>query len=380
MCPHLGTRVRPALPLLALLAGTGCLGSQAAGRGPESVRRVALPPVEVVAGGPASLELADLNADELWSLGVAAYAAGEYERAGRAFRRLALVFADDPRAPEAHYNAGLAWERMGEYLWALSHYERLLDVYQGKDWRDVAFRAAEALYHLEDFGRAAELLHSVAEAEGVSMPERIEALVKEGVCLLELGEDEAAEQRLRRAVGRYHIERRRSEVALDDFYPAQGQFFLGEVYRLRFERARLDPASGDQRTLAEDLEHKAELLLSAQGHYLRAIRIGHPKWATAAGFQIGRLYEELFDQMVHASMPPELDGAAERLAYRDLLSERVRVLLGKAMTAYERTLAAAERTGVKGAWRARVEASLERVKALLREAVAPAETPAETKS
>ncbi|RMG21020.1 MAG: hypothetical protein D6729_01800 [Deltaproteobacteria bacterium] len=378
MRPLPGMRTVAALSSLGLLAG--CAGAPVSAHPAGPIRRITLPPVEIEAGGPGALELADLNAEELWSVAVAAYAAGDYEKAGRAFRRIAEIFPESPRASEAAYNAGLAFERMGEYLWALDAYEPLLDRFEGKDRRDVAFRAAEALYHLEDFGRAARLLAQISKDETVTMPERIEALVKEGVCLLELGEDRQAEARLRRAVGRYHIERRRSEEAVDTYYPAQGQFFLGEVYRLRFERARLDPASVDLDALADDLEHKAELLLSAQGHYLRAIRMGEPRWATAAGFQIGRLYETFFDEMVHASLPPGLEGASERLAYRALLAERVRVLLDKAMTAYERTLATAERTGVKGAWRTRVEASLERVKAFLRKAVQPAPSPSEPKS
>lgn len=356
----------PWVLLAALLAG--CPAHHAAGPPPEEIR---LKPMVVEAGGPEALKLADQNAEELFQTGVAAFAAKDYETAARAFSRLVAVFPESAHVAEARYDAGLSWERMGEYLRALEHYSVLLGAEDGRAWRDAAFRAAECLYHLEDYRRGAALLHEIAETPGLDPETRIEALVKEGVCLLEAGDDEAAEGRLRKAVGRYHIEVSRGVEPVDDFFAAQGQFYLGELFRLRFERARFEPASSDLATLRDDLEHKAKLLLSAQGHYLRAIRMGHPQWATASGFRIGRLYEVLYDQLSAARAPRELTDPAERLAYREMVHERVRVLLGKAMDAYERTLAAAERVGVGGAWRARVRASFERVRSLLLEDVAP---------
>ena len=73
----------------------------------------------------------------------------------------------------------------------------------------------------------------------------------------------------------------RPQRRIDDYYPAQAQFFLGRFYRTYFSQAVLDPNKpGGTEQLAKDLEYKAELLLSAQGHYLRAIRMGNTTWAT----------------------------------------------------------------------------------------------------
>jgi tetratricopeptide (TPR) repeat protein len=352
----------------AVLLLAGCPAHRAAvGVVPDDPEEVTLDPVEIVAGGEEALALASLNDQELFQVGTAAFAAGDFEGAARAFSLIVHAHPDSDLAGVAAYNAGFSWERMGEYLTALDYYGPLLDHFAGRDWLDAAFRIADSLYHLEDHREAARLLGRVLEIEGLPPNDRMRALVLQGVCLLEAGHEEEAEHSLRSAVGRYHIEHRRGEDRVDVYFAAKGQFHLGELYRMRFERARLDPAESDFETLADDLEHKAQLLLSAQGHYLRTIRMGEGRWAAAAGHQVGRLYEELYRQITSARMPTGLDGAAQRLAYQELLQEKVRILLEKSMEAYERTLSTAERIGVEGAWRGRIEASLERVKSLLLE-------------
>src|SRR5207302_2020203 len=75
----------------------------------------------------------------------------------------------------------------------------------------------------------------------------------------------------------------------------------------QFRAALLDPAAMDGKALADALELKAEFLLSAQGHYLRCIRRGDGEWATAAGYRIGEMYEELYEQLINAPLPRGLD-------------------------------------------------------------------------
>ena len=127
--------------------------------------------------------------------------------------------------------------------------------------------------------------------------------------------------------------------------------------------------------LSRTLEYKAELLLSAQGHYLRAIKIGNGYWATAAGERIGNLYEVLHRQMLDSPTPKELN-AEESEVYRQELRRRIKILLTKAIGVYETTVATAERIGTNGPFVARARESLERMKQLLlAEADVPDEPP-----
>jgi hypothetical protein len=143
------------------------------------------------------------------------------------------------------------------------------------------------------------------------------------------------------------------------------------VYREWFRTLPLDPSKGDDAALERDLEHKAEMLLSAQGHYLRAIRMGNDRWAVASGFRIGELYDELRSQLLDAPLPGGLDAEAAS-AYRGELRKRVRVLAAKAITAYEQTLARAKRSGVDDLrFLADAQGALERLKSALAEEARP---------
>ncbi len=315
-------------------------------------------PVEVTA----DLELEKLNDEELFAGGTSAFAAGDFKQAARYFGRLVDFHPDSAHRLEALYNAGLAHERLKEWEEAYHRFSELADAEKGTgDALEAAFRVAETQYQLERFDDAAKVLATLANRQDIPVGRRLEARVQQGVCELEAGSSEQAEATLRKAVSDYEALPDKDEV--EDYYPAQAHFFMGEIYRLHYEDVKLDPNKGTDK-LAEDLNYKAELLLSAQGHYLRSIRVGNGYWATAAGTQIGSMYEDLYDHMVHTPAPPELN-AEEAQVYRQELRKKIRVLLTKSINIYERTLEAAERIGSQNAFVDRTRESLRKVRELL---------------
>jgi tetratricopeptide (TPR) repeat protein len=315
-------------------------------------------PVEVTA----DLELEKLNDEELFAGGTSAFAAGDFKQAARYFGRLVDFHPDSAHRREALYNAGLSHQRLKEWDEAYHRFSELADAEKGTgDALDAAFRVAETQYHLERFTEAAAVLATVANRQDIPVGRRMEARVQQGICELEGKRSDQAETTLRKALSDYEALTDKDEV--EDYFPAQAHFFIGEVYRLHFEEVKLDPARGTDK-LSEDLNYKAELLLSAQGHYLRSIRIGNGYWATAAGAQIGAMYENLYDHMVHTPAPPELN-AEEAQVYRQELRKKIRVLLTKSINIYERTLEAAERIGSQSTFVDRTRESLRKVRELL---------------
>lgn len=348
--------VRLALPLavvlLAALAG-GCATTRPRGLTMDETL------VEV---DREDLELSRLNDEELFACGAAAYQAGQHRRAIKCFGRLADLFPHSPRAWDAAYNAGVAHEALGDWAGAVLRYEATMDPEHGQgDRLDAAWRAAAARYHLEDWPAAIALLERIVAREDLTTPDRLRALAHLGVCRLEAGEAGPAEARLREALKLYRD--RLDEERLEDYYPAQAQFFLAEIYRLHFEAVKL-AAVDDLEKLGGDLEYKAQLLLSAQGHYLRTIRMGNAHWAVAAGQRVGGLYEGLYHEMTTAPVPEGFDEEQAAL-YRGMLRRKVRVLVQKAISIYERTLSTAERIGVEGTFRERTRESLDRMKQVL---------------
>jgi tetratricopeptide (TPR) repeat protein len=328
-----------------------------------SDRVLVFPPVVIIAGNAQDRELAQLNPSELLAKGRAAFGAQDYATAAKCFTRGADFYPDSPLHGALSYNAGLALLQQHEWAQALERFKVLAEPKAGQgDALDAAFQEAACLYFLDDYAEAAELLTVLSERRDIPESERLSAQVDLGVCQVELDLYSQAEHSLREAVRSYQhdqvAERMPEEVA------SKGEFFLGEIYRIYFSAVKLDPATRSVEELGADLEQKAEELLSAQGHYLRAIRIGTPHWATAAGYRIGSLYEDLYDAMVAAPIPGDLDTEQADL-YREELTKRIRVLVTKAINIYDQTLAAANRIGEDNPFVAQTHESLEHMKTLL---------------
>jgi len=345
----------------------GCAGAPAAATVEPALAattstRLEFPPDEVRVSR-LDLELEGKNDAELFAIGTAAFGGGDFARAATAFSRLADLFPSSRHEPAALFNAGLAYERIDEWRLALERFRTLERKYEGPDAVEASFRVAECQYHLRELGDARATLDRLASAPGLSPGDRVRALAQRGIVELEDGKLEDAERSLRLALSTY---REASEdERLDEHYAAQAQYYLGEVYREWFRALPLDPSKGDDAALQRDLEHKAEMLLSAQGHYLRAIRMGNDRWAVASGFRIGELYDELRSHLLDAPLPPGLDEEHAE-AYRAELRKRVRVLAAKAITAYEQTLARAARSGVDDLrFLSEAQGSLARLKAAL---------------
>jgi tetratricopeptide (TPR) repeat protein len=330
---------------------------------------LAFPPEEVKVSR-ADLELEGKNDEELFAVGTAAYGAGDFARASAAFARLADLFPSSRHEAAALFNAGLAYERQDEWRLALERFRTLERKYTGPDAVEASFRVAECQYHLRELADARATLDALARRAELGAADRVRALAQRGIVELEDGRSEDAEKTLRLALGTYASAS--EDERLDERFAAQAQFYLGEVYREWFRALPLDPSKGDDAALERELERKAEMLLSAQGHYLRAIRMGNDRWAVASGFRIGELYEELRGRMLDAPLPPGLDEEHAQ-AYRAELRKRLRVLATKAITAYEQTLSRAARSGVDDLrFLGDAQASLERLKAALVEEARPA--------
>lgn len=333
---------------------TGCAHTQHGARGQE------LHFDEVLITGDLALE--KLNDEELFATATSHYAAEEYAQAARYFSRICDFHPQSKHHRAALYNAGLALEKMKHWDEAWVRFSALADEKKGTgDALDAAFRVAECDYHLERYTEAIEVLRTIAARSDISADKRLEARVQQGICELEANQRGVAEATLRQALSYWGALPDKDLV--DDYFPGQAQFFLGEIFRLHYEDVQLDGSKTTQK-LAEDLEYKSELLLSAQGHYLRAIRIGNGHWATASGSRIGGLYESMYEHMVHAPAPTELS-AVEQDVYRQELRRKIRVLITKAITVYERTLEAAERIGASSPFVQSTKESLQRMKSLL---------------
>jgi hypothetical protein len=226
------------------------------------------------------------------------------------------------------------------------------------------FAAAREEYEESRYEDAARRLHALAQRPGLAPLVRGSALLQEGVCRIEAGQRAEGQELLRQSLRIFDAEAERA--AIDPTLRAQAEYWLGEAYDREFRDLPVDPSAAGSGELEATLQRKSELLLSAQGHFLRCIRAADGDWAVAAGYRIGEMYEQLHDQLVGAPVPKGLSGEQQAL-YEQELRAQLRILVQKALRVYEDTLSAAQRTGTRGDAVARAEAGLQRLRAALAE-------------
>lgn len=385
-------RSRAALALLGL-ALAACAPGKTAQR-PDPVPGIAAPkkpekielPETVISVAKEELPLVGMDEAQLFDCGTRAFSAADHPKASRCFDRLVAVFPQSNNWASALYNGALAHERMSAWPAALERWERYLARFLGpptpvgSDEVDAVFHAAFCEHELGQLARSAARLHALAGREGLQPSRKGEAMVQEAVCRIEdaglaraagvqdpgrlAGRSEG--ERIIRAALMVYEKAGEQDGGVDPGLLAQGEFWVGEIYRSYFEELRLDPKAMAEKGLADALETKAQFLLSAQGHFLRAIRKGDGEWATASGFRIGELYESFHTQLVSAPAPPGLDKEQIQV-YREFLKKKVGVLIDKAMKVYEQTLATAQRVNAKSPYVEKTNEALARMKALLLE-------------
>lgn len=325
-------------------------------------RTIQFEPITIV-GTPEGVALSSMNDAELYATGEAAMGGGDNVKAVMRFERLADFFPDSKYRPDALFKAGTLLERMHDYSGALGRFLEASKAYGEKlEGGEARFKAADQYYFLGDYDAAIALLEPLSYATYMPGVRHAEADTKRAICLFMADHLDEAEKILRTVL--QQIQDELKDDTRDGYLPSQAQFYLAEIFRKHFLSMKLDPVSRTQPQLMEDLEYKAQMLLSAQGHYLRTIRFGHPEWATASGYRIGELYQDLYEEMSEAKPPPDLN-QEEVEVYRGELRDRIRVLVTKAIDAYEQTLATAERVGATNPFVGQTRVQLDKMKTLL---------------
>lgn len=303
---------------------------------------------------PALVPLSQMDDATLFDTGTRSFKDGDFAKAAQAFDRLWQAFPDSRQAPQALWNAALSYERLARYDEALQRLTAYLAVH---DDPEAQFHAAHAEYQLHRLDAAAARLDALRRRTGLAPRLHLEALLQEGICKIEGRQRAEGEDLVRQAAA--------EATKLDDAEPAllaEADFWLGEGERAGFQSIAIDPSRMDDARLQEALETKSRFLLTAEDHYLHAIRRGDGEWATAAGFRIGEMYEAFYDELVQAPLPPGLT-QEQRALYSQELRAKVRRLVDKAIRVYEQTI---EESG-KGPYRQKTQDALSRLRKLLLE-------------
>jgi tetratricopeptide (TPR) repeat protein len=355
---------------LALLLG-GCATTGGAGgsgaekaAGETKTEKVNVDPM-LVRGGEGVEGEKTLDSKDVFDRAYEAYSARRFEKAAKHYRLVVKHFPDSRFYYSALYNGGLAFEKVKRWESAAEMYRRLIDEFPKKeDTKDAYYRLARVYQELGGHQKIVELMTEVLLRDGLSTFDRIEAYTHRSKALLELGELEDAKNGYNNLLKLNRQAPSAERLPSDSRYISQAYFGLGKVYHRKQSAISLKLPP---KAMGEDLDKKGKLLLEAQKYYLQALRQHHPEWSVAAGYMIGRLYEDFYSEIFSAEIPKEL--TEEHIAmYFEELRKQIRPLMKRAIDVYEKNLSLSRRIGEtpeNNKWVAETSESMERMKEYL---------------
>jgi tetratricopeptide (TPR) repeat protein len=341
------TRLPLALALGFCLALGACAHRPVAPTSTAPVVRYEMEPIQIEATkGAAGIQIESYDAEELFEQAGAALSQNRHDDAVRLYDKLLLRFVDSPFARPSMYNRGLALRDKRDWPSAVDAFKAMIEKYPTHaDSKDALFQLGACHAELKNWPASAEVFVRLLDRPDLTADDRVEAMARRGFAQFSLGDLDAAEKTFRGTLA-YKQRIETEERLATDFYLAFAQYHLGEINHQRFRAIALRLPDTQ---MERDLDQKASLLLVAQRAYIDTIKYGNPAWASAAGFQVGSLYEELYDSFMQAPVPPNL--AADALSvYREELHKKIRILLEKSVRWYRENLLMVERLGVNTDW------------------------------
>ncbi|MFW5968785.1 MAG: tetratricopeptide repeat protein [Persicimonas sp.] len=349
--------------LLVLLAGlvAGCATSskETLDGSPEEEEHN-LDPMLIQAGEDGE-EGRIMEANEVFERGYDAYGDGRYEEAIEYYELLVENFEDSKYYVPALYNAGLSYESLEDWEKAAQCYGYIIEKHpDDDDARDALFRLAAAHHNLGEYQEVVDLMTELMLEEDLNHFDQVEAHLRRAEALLELEEWKEAEEGFRALIEANDEAEPAERLAPDSRLMVQAHYGLGRTYH---ERVREIPLVLPPERMGEDLEEKGELFANAHTAYIEAIRHHHPTSSPAAGYMVGKLYQDFYADIFNAEIPDDLSDEQITLYFEEL-RENIRPLVDRAISVYEQNLSFSRRLGTsaeENEWVAETTENLEQL-------------------
>jgi tetratricopeptide (TPR) repeat protein len=253
-----------------------------------------------------------------------------YDKAAHAYELVWTKFRTGSRSADALFNAGLLRQALGQNKEAIAHYKEYSQKFrERKDAPDVAFNIGVVLENAGDEGPAHKAYEDYARIYRSSGKRVVEAITRAGRMSFKAGklkdakEEFVAAQRVWKAM---NGEQKKAATT----WAAEARYYEGELVFRDYEKVTLDV---DPKKLEKALKLKSKLLADAEKVYASVVDLQDLKWATAALFRIGQVYDGFAESLVNASTPKGLS-AEQAEAYRGKLDEYVVEIQDKAVQAF----------------------------------------------
>jgi cellulose synthase operon protein C len=282
-----------------------------------------------------------------------------YDRAAKSYELVVNKFGKGNKAADALFNAGLLRQALGQHDRAVAHYKAYAQRYaQHRDAPDVAFNIGVVYQEAGQEGPAYQAFADYARTYRSSGKRIIEAHVRAGLMSYKLGQLRRARDDFATAQTLYKRGSGTDQRA-GRTWAAQARYHEGELIFREYEKVTLDVPP---KNLEKALKQKSKLLADAEKIYFSVIDYQDLKWATAALFRIGQVYDGFAESLVNASTPKGLSADQEQ-AYRDTLDMYVINIQNKAVEAFTTGYTKAIQMQVYDEYTARIREALGRLAA-----------------
>ncbi|HEY6034605.1 MAG TPA: tetratricopeptide repeat protein, partial [Kofleriaceae bacterium] len=255
-----------------------------------------------------------------------------YDRAAKSYELVTQKFPKGEKAPDALYNAGLLRQALGQNDKAIAHYKEYTKQYSSrKDAPDVAFQIGAVYEDAGQDGPALKAFQDYIHTYASTNKRIIEAHVRAGRLDLKLGQTKKAKEEFTVAENLY---KHATGAAKTDGkgWAAEARYNQGDLIFKDYEAVSIDVKP---KQLGAALTKKTKLLAEAEKIYFSIAEFNDLKWATAALYRDGQIYEVFADALAKAAekcpagLKPE-----ECQAYQDAINEKVVQIQDKAVEAF----------------------------------------------
>ncbi len=210
------------------------------------------------------------------------------DKAALALEQFFKLFPESEMADEALYKAAGIRESTQNWTLAANDYILLADNYSDSEHHKNAIRNAAYNYEtLEDWYSARSYYERYISTYPEPGDELLECLYKIGDMNYKVKDFTAAEEYFKKTIENFQAITKSGEFA-DNYFAAQAQFMIGEIYYTPFQKIELVPP------LKTNLQLKVKNLQKVLGAYKSALEYQVADWSTASTHKIGMAFEEFF--------------------------------------------------------------------------------------
>jgi len=287
-----------------------------------------------------------------------------YLEAATDFVRVAELIPESKTGLAARFNAGLCYEYAKKPAEAAVQYKLRLDANsEASERATILYRLATVYEQAKSWPEAIESLKEL-RTHPLNIIDEMDVRTRLGEALFQNGSLDASDTELDGAIAFWEANQNVS-ILRTGADISKAKFTKARILEARFDKM---PLRLPVERMKQDLKNKIRAFKKIQTAYLDVVRHTSTHYSARAGHAIGLLYESMYDQLMRAEVPENFT-ESDYVIYYEHLRKKIRPLLFRAAEIYRTNLELAVRAGNTGEWVQESRASVEKIKALIRESL-----------